>query len=220
MDLPKEGFCRTRNKKIIEFLKTIFPESSKTKTKFTTDHIGVAWDKRDFWSINRVSDKPIKPEISEKTLLEIIGLNSIEKWAVNSYVVVVREDYQGTGHKLTKEPKLPLRLIGQISHKWDDSTTALKNIDTKYGNWVCEKDLFKWFPTLEESEKFRDDSLLAKKSYVKCNSEDEYKFIKERIRTYHPGIFNKDRCIIDLNRPSPTLKITLTMKENPESIMS
>lgn len=81
-------------------------------------------------------------------------VKSVEEWSIGSYVVCIREDYQGSTHALIKEPKIPLGTICSITHNFKDNT-----LGTNFSHWVCNIDMFKWFPTLQEAQKFSDELL-------------------------------------------------------------
>jgi hypothetical protein len=125
-------------------------------------------------AIRQVSDIPFKfmYNIKEVSLSEIQQylpdehpdkikevkeeVKSVERWSIGSYVVCIREDYQGSTHTLIKEPKIPLGTICSITHNFKDNT-----LGTNFSHWVCNIDMFKWFPTLQEAQKF-SDKLLGK----------------------------------------------------------
>lgn len=73
MEIPKEGFCKTRKREIIQFFRRLYPDC---KEKLQVEHIGIAWDKGSFWFIKGNSFKPL---ISEELLLNIIQLK-VGKW--------------------------------------------------------------------------------------------------------------------------------------------
>ncbi|WP_428743121.1 hypothetical protein [Tenacibaculum sp.] len=82
--------------------------------------------------------------------------NTPEEWSKGTWAVVVKDGYFGCDQSLTYIPKMPIGHYDEIYANYNNSTTATAFKGTRYGNYVFEKELVKWFATKQEAKNYSE----------------------------------------------------------------
>lgn len=179
------------------------------------------WSKRWTWESifkNNIQRPYFKPSTKEAFDAQN---KPIEKWSVGSYVVFLKDNLQANFRKRGD--------ISEITHfniNTDNITFRDGICNSIDGEFSVVTNL-KWFATKSEAEEFaktlvepvKDEVKQPLKQAVHCKSLEEYKFLKEKISTFHEDVYSKTNNTVKLDKPNSTWSLG-DCKNNNYQILS